>query len=340
MDVVALAQHGVECAVATLGTATTPVHLQKLFRFSDEVVFCFDGDAAGRRAAWHALEVALPALSDTKAVRFMFLPPEHDPDTFVRERGREAFEAEMAGAKPLSEFLLSEMKGRCDLATAEGRARFLAEAEPLFKRINAPVLRLQLQKQLLSAADVSPEDIEHLTGRRSAPSTKPASPPREQRRTVNVETKILAYLILYPRLADGLPREIFDPNNPQDSTILAVVDFIAQRLPEAQRERDCGALLLDSFAQAPDHLRAIRDAQIWGHSLGFGVEEAEAEFGPALEKRRDRLRSERHTYLGALIKRGQASQAEVREFTELSMPAVRPQDPRASETGGDSVTPS
>src|SRR6185295_4745164 len=90
MDVVALAQHGVEYAVATLGTATSAVHIQKLFRMTDEIVFCFDGDAAGRRAAWHALEVALPVLADNKTVRFMFLPEEDDPDSFVRSRGAEA----------------------------------------------------------------------------------------------------------------------------------------------------------------------------------------------------------------------------------------------------------
>src|SRR4029077_17838255 len=89
MDVVALAQHGIEYAVATLGTATSPVHVQKLLRQSDEVVFCFDGDTAGRKAAWHALEVSLPYLADNKAARFLFLPPEHDPDSFVREQGSE-----------------------------------------------------------------------------------------------------------------------------------------------------------------------------------------------------------------------------------------------------------
>ncbi len=105
MDVVALAQHGVENAVATLGTATTPMHVAKLLRLADTVVFCFDGDNAGRKAAWKALEVSLPVLADGKSVAFLFLPAEDDPDTYVRRLGKEAFLAALAGAKPLSQFL-------------------------------------------------------------------------------------------------------------------------------------------------------------------------------------------------------------------------------------------
>ncbi|MGH8698426.1 MAG: DNA primase, partial [Burkholderiales bacterium] len=131
MDTVMLAQHGVGNVVATLGTATTPAHVQKLLRQADEVVFCFDGDAAGRRAAWQALEVSLESLSDRKAIRFLFLPAEHDPDSYVRAFGREAFEREMAQAQPLSAFLLSTLASRADLLTLEGRSRLIAEAKPL-----------------------------------------------------------------------------------------------------------------------------------------------------------------------------------------------------------------
>src|SRR6185436_14838629 len=109
MDVVALAQHGVEYAVATLGTATTPAHVQKLFRLADTVVFCFDGDAAGRKAAWRALENALPMLADGKHALFLFLPEGQDPDDYVRSHGKAALEMLIAQATPLSEFLLSEL---------------------------------------------------------------------------------------------------------------------------------------------------------------------------------------------------------------------------------------
>ena len=147
MDVVALAQHEIEFAVATLGTATSAIHVQKLFRQTDEIVFCFDGDAAGRRAAWHALEVSLPVLADNKTVRFLFLPKEDDPDSYVRANGPAAFETILREARPLSEFLLSELGSHVDMGTAEGRARLVAEAKPLLKRVAAPALQMQLLKQ-------------------------------------------------------------------------------------------------------------------------------------------------------------------------------------------------
>src|SRR5262249_36981237 len=122
MDVVALAQHGIECVVATLGTATTPTHVQKLFRMTDTVVFCFDGDAAGRKAAWRALENTLPALSDGKNARFLLLPEGQDPDDCVRARGKASFEALIAKATPLSEFLLHELMLSHQPSNAEARA--------------------------------------------------------------------------------------------------------------------------------------------------------------------------------------------------------------------------
>ena len=131
MDVVALAQHGVEYAVATLGTATTPVHVQKLLRLSDRVVFCFDGDTAGRKAAWRALENALPALVDGKNAAFLFLPDGEDPDDYIRARGKAAFEALIERATPLSEYLLAELSTRHPPTSAEGRAALVTAARPL-----------------------------------------------------------------------------------------------------------------------------------------------------------------------------------------------------------------
>ncbi|MBN8508006.1 MAG: DNA primase, partial [Burkholderiales bacterium] len=128
MDVVALAQLGLPQAVATLGTACTPEHLHKLLRFTDAVVFAFDGDAAGRRAAARALEAALPLATDTRSLRFLFLPPEHDPDSFVREHGPQVFEQALADAVPLSRLLIDQAAADADLGTPEGRARMLAGA--------------------------------------------------------------------------------------------------------------------------------------------------------------------------------------------------------------------
>ena len=162
MDVVALAQHGVDYAVATLGTATTPLHVQKLARQSDEIVFCFDGDEAGRRAAWRALENSLAQLQDGKQVKFLFLPEGEDPDTYVRKHGKPAFEALLDRAVPLSRFLLDELASRVDLSTAEGRANCIHAAKPLLKQMQADALRVQLTRELAEKCRLSMEEATQL----------------------------------------------------------------------------------------------------------------------------------------------------------------------------------
>ena len=162
MDVVALAQSGVENAVATLGTATTPTHVQKLLRMADNLVFCFDGDKAGQRAAWRALEQSLPVLVDGKDVRFLFLPQEDDPDTFVRRLGKDAFLAELANAKHLSAFLFDELSAQVDLANEEGRTRLLMLAKPLLSQIAAPALSLMLQRKLADIVGLGVVEIQRL----------------------------------------------------------------------------------------------------------------------------------------------------------------------------------
>lgn len=159
MDVVMLAQHGVGNAVATLGTATTALHAQKLLRLVDRVVFAFDGDAAGRRAAWRALEGCLPHAGDTKRIDFLFLPAEHDPDSFVRAHGADGFAAELAATQPLSEFLLRELSSRVDLSTPEGRARLQAEARPLLLAMPPAALRMQIVQALATRVGLRPEDL-------------------------------------------------------------------------------------------------------------------------------------------------------------------------------------
>lgn len=144
MDVVALAQYGIGNAVATLGTACTADHVHKLFRHTDSVVFSFDGDAAGRRAAVRALEAALPHASETHTVKFLFLPAEHDPDSFVRDLGPEAFERAVEAAVPLSRQLVTVAADGCDLGTPEGRARMLNQARPLWALLPEGLLRRQL----------------------------------------------------------------------------------------------------------------------------------------------------------------------------------------------------
>jgi len=162
MDVVALAQHGFGNAVATLGTACTAEHVHKLFRFTESVVFSFDGDAAGRRAAGRALEAALPHASDTRSVKFLFLPAEHDPDSFVRELGAEAFERCVSEAIPLSRQLIESAAEGCDLGSAEGRARMLANARPLWQALPDGALKRQLLGDLARRAQLPDGDLQGL----------------------------------------------------------------------------------------------------------------------------------------------------------------------------------
>ncbi len=183
MDVVALAQSGFSNAVATLGTACTADHVQKLFRFTDAVVFSFDGDAAGRRAAGRALEAALPHATDLRTVRFLFLPTEHDPDSFVRELGAAAFEEQIAKAVPLSRQLIEQAAEGADLATAEGRSRMLAQARPFWNALPEGALKRQLLPELARQAQLEMADLVALWGGAAqssaapAVTTRPRSPP-------------------------------------------------------------------------------------------------------------------------------------------------------------------
>ncbi len=174
MDVVALAQSGFGNAVATLGTACTAEHVQKLFRFTESVVFSFDGDAAGRRAAGRALEASLPHAGDTRTVRFLFLPPEHDPDSYVREFGAEAFERCVAEAVPLSRQLIEVARSDVDTATAEGRARFVVQARPLWSALPEGMLKRQLLGQIASVAALPVDELAEAWQTRAAAPARPA----------------------------------------------------------------------------------------------------------------------------------------------------------------------
>ncbi|MDO8371982.1 MAG: DNA primase [Polaromonas sp.] len=159
MDVVALAQLGFANAVATLGTACTADHVQKLFRFTDSVVFSFDGDSAGRRAARKALDAALPFASDVRSVKFLFLPEEHDPDSFIREHGQDGFAAYVAKAVPLSKFMLEAAGEGCELDTAEGRAHMASNARPLWSLLPDGALKRQLLAEIADTVQIDSREL-------------------------------------------------------------------------------------------------------------------------------------------------------------------------------------
>jgi DNA primase len=162
MDVVALAQLGFPNAVATLGTACTPEHVQKLFRFTESVVFSFDGDAAGRRAARKALDGALAYATDVRSIKFLFLPPEHDPDSFIREFGADAFLRFVNEATPLSRFMIEAAREGCDLGTAEGRAHMASNARPLWSTLPEGALKRQLLGEIAGMVQLDAQELSSL----------------------------------------------------------------------------------------------------------------------------------------------------------------------------------
>ena len=246
MDVVALAQYGVNNAVATLGTATTPTHVQKLLRQADRLVFCFDGDKAGRKAARRGLEASLPHLADDKTVCFLFLPAEHDPDSFVRERGAEAFQLAARDATPLGRFLLDTLAEGCDLQTAEGRAHLVHNAKEFVPKIAAQVLRLQIVRDLAATAQLSPEETSAALGlapppRPPRPAFEPFQkgewqkgrfgkkglpPPEPRVGVVPLEQQLLRVLLARPRLGDKVPLALVGhlPETAERAAVMAIID--------------------------------------------------------------------------------------------------------------------
>ncbi|MGE0080050.1 MAG: DNA primase [Thiohalomonadaceae bacterium] len=182
MDVVALAQYGIRYAVATLGTAVTREHLERLFRTTQEVVFCFDGDRAGRDAAWRGLENALPLMREGYQVRFMFLPEGEDPDSLVRKIGREAFEAGLGKAIPLSQFFIDQLRQEVDLGSLDGRAQLVEKVRPLLAAVPEGIYRHLLLERLAEFARVAPDQLGALLeGREPVRPQRAAAPQRPGR---------------------------------------------------------------------------------------------------------------------------------------------------------------
>ncbi|MDN5881902.1 MAG: toprim domain-containing protein, partial [Nitrosospira sp.] len=288
MDVVALSQHGVEYAVATLGTATTPYHVQKLLRQTDNVVFCFDGDNAGRKAAWRALEDSLAQLVDGKSVGFLFLPEGEDPDSYIRNFGKDAFEGLLKQALPLSVFLFRELSARVDLTTSEGRAKLLQDAKPLLARVTAPGLALMLLKRLTEISGATQSELEDLLkirrvssfpSRERAPHPQPASPYRW-----------LIQILLYdPAYVRKLDRELFmeDREHAEEiAALTALVEFIDAH-PHIGRDTAIPSAIT-YFHDSP-HRMLLQKAG--GETLTWdGDIDLEAEFTGALARLREMKR--------------------------------------------------
>ncbi len=210
MDVVALAQFGIRYAVASLGTAVTDEHLEQLFRASDEVVFCFDGDRAGRDAAWRGLEVALPQMRDGRRLRFMFMPEGEDPDTQVRQIGKEAFEQQMQQAQSLDEFLIEQFKQQGDFRRLDGQARLVEQSRPLISKLPQGIYRHKLLERLAPLANMAPEQLAQMLGLAAtqtptgAPAVQSVRRPTQQGRQKQQPSQLrhaITLLLQHPQLA-------------------------------------------------------------------------------------------------------------------------------------------
>ena len=284
MDVVALAQHGIGYAVATLGTSTTAVHVQKLFRLTDSVIFCFDGDAAGRKAAWRALESALPALADGKNAQFLFLPDGEDPDDFVRKRGRAAFEQAVKRAVPLSEFLLRELASQHPPASVEGRAALVAAARPFLAQIEAPVLHALLRRRFAELSGLPESELRALLGPRgggvpaggSTPTARPRRGPT--RRGPSLARELMQMLLLQPELARSVSLPPMEDGGAEEAALLALVDHAA-----ASEGPLTTAAVLQWFADTP-HDAVLSAVLATVQDQGLTPDLAEAQLREGVER--------------------------------------------------------
>ncbi len=282
MDVVALAQFSIGNAVATLGTATTPHHVTTLLRQTDRIVFCFDGDAAGRKAAWRALESSLEALRDDATLAFLLLPAQHDPDSFVRSEGAEVLRRAAESATPLASFLIGELCASCTLDTAEGRARLVHEARPLVTRIRAPLLRLQVIKTIAELSGLTQSEVEDAFGLRAAESrratTAGSSFParvrpgdRARRKPTSAVGTLLRLVLHHPAWIARLPVDLVPSDSAEGAALVAIVD--AMSVGEIEPNSGLGALV-ERFRGTP-HASTL--STIAGELVGTDYDESVVE---------------------------------------------------------------
>lgn len=312
MDVVALAQHGVGNAVATLGTACTSTHVQKLLRQASKVVFCFDGDNAGRKAAWRGLEASLEQLTDDKSVGFLFLPPEHDPDSFVRAEGAETFRRLVDHPTTLTEFLMRELKSEVDLASGEGRARLVHEAKPHLTRLAAPILRVQLTKAVAEAAALTQAEVEAQCGIKPLARGRPPPPPRSRKIEISQVRTLFKAVLRRPERAARLPLELIDGEQREGAALNAIADAMDHgELPAGNV-----GLLLEYFRGGPHEAVIAEYAGAAAEDLVDEGEE-EAEFGDTIARLRQAALKAEIDGLTAKARDGSITPEEKRHLAEL-----------------------
>ena len=309
MDVIALHQAGLPIAVATLGTATTPDHTEVLFRAAPDVVFCFDGDRAGRAAAWKALESALPRLRDGRQAYFLFLPDGEDPDTLIRKEGKEGFEKRLKAATPLSEYFFGELAHDVDMSSLDGRARLAERARPLIARLPDGAFR-----------DLMAQELEKRSGARAVLEPEPAAR-RPAQRPVAVQRSLvrsaIALLLAQPGMADEVerPYRFLRLDKPGISLLADLIDTARSR-PGINP-----AMLIEHYAEREEYpaLQKLMAAPVVGEA-----EMQRIEFFDALLRMEQQAIVLRREALTAKHRQGTLDSAEKAELRELLALRVQP----------------
>lgn len=268
MDVVALAQYGIRYAMATLGTATTQEHITKLFRMVPEVVCCFDGDRAGREAAWRALENALPLMREGKQLRFMFLPDGDDPDSIVRREGRDGFEVRLQQAMSFSEFFYHVLTEKVDMKSLDGRSRLVELAKPLIDKIPQGVLQHMMVSRLSELAGIEAGSLSGLLGmRRDRP--RAAQRAKKTKGAPSIVRKAIYLLLNNPGLAALVEasEELLETDEAGIEVMVRLVDFL-----QGRPHMNCGSIL-EHMRQTPDGVLLNKIAGLAYPALDDGLED-------------------------------------------------------------------
>ena len=312
MDVIAMHQAGLPIAVATLGTATTPDHTEVLFRAAPDVVFCFDGDRAGRAAAWKALESALPRLRDGRQAYFLFLPDGEDPDSLIRKEGKDGFEKRLKAATPLSEYFFGELAHDVDTASLDGRARLAERARPLIARLPDGAFR-----------DLMAQELEKRTGARATLENSPAPRTALQRPTVvqrSLVRSAIALLLAQPGVAEQVERPygFLRMDKPGVELLAELIDMARSR-PGIN-----SAMLVEHFAERAEYpaLQKLMAAMVVGEP-----EAQRAEFFDALRRMEEQAVIQRRDWLTAKSREGHLDSAEKAELRELLAARVTTRPP-------------
>ena len=312
MDVVSLAQYGIDYAVAALGTATSEEHIKLLFRATDSVIFCYDGDNAGRNAAWRALNVLLPCLIDGKEIIFTFLPQDEDPDSFVRKVGKTGFENYLKTAPNLSKFLFDELLKQVDLKTPEGKAKLSSLALPLLEQIKAKAFRLNLLQQLgryLGLLDLS--QIEQLmqSNRQKYESKISKTVPIAQMKLTTMRI-LIGLLLQYPNLA-----QLVSDINAIGQVKMAGIDIFIELLELCQRYPNITtAQILTECLERPFYKQLSRLATWEFH---YQDDDIESIFTHTLKELYDNILAQRQDELIAKERVSGLNTAEKKELATL-----------------------